>query len=115
MFALAVFAACSKVEIRNTEACAVAGVFQAGANCAETQTAKTRRMNVAEFLDFLEPRQATETEKEKGPAVCLSSEHFNDTKTALEVACEMLKERCTYEMQQGIKNLSEIKNVLGIK
>jgi hypothetical protein len=93
----------------------VAGVLAAGANCAETQTSKVRHMDIAEFITFLEPRDATETEKEKGPAICQSSQHFGDMKTALEVACEMLKERCTYEMQQALKRAGEIQKILLVK
>lgn len=91
--------ACAGVTLPNTEACAVAGVLGAGANCAMTLSDKTREMDVLEFIQWLEPQ------KDRGPAICQSSEDYEKIKTALEQACAILENRCTKEMIAALKNV----------
>lgn len=81
-------------------------------NCANTLSKTTREMTLDETIQFLEPHPEIRDAsgkvlvREKGPAICLTSEHFNQFKTDLEVACEMMGNKCTYEMKSAIESVS---------
>lgn len=97
-----IFVSCAHIKVPNTEVCAVAGVVAAGADCAETQTKKTRSMNMDMFIEWLEPDEKTQ----RGAALCQSSDDWNKQKTALETACRKLGVGCTYEMKKVIASVT---------
>lgn len=113
MFALTLLAlpSCAGIEIKNGEVCTVAGVLQAGADCAETLTPKTRSMNFEALVDYLEPQLEKKDAKgkivspERGGAIIMSADYFNHIKTKLEQACSLLGDRCTYEIKEQIATL----------
>lgn len=90
---------CTRIEIKNTEACAVAGRLGAGANCSDTLSNNTREMTFNEFATWLEPDPKTG----RGAAVCQSAADWNSQKIALEQACAALKDACSFEMRMKIK------------
>jgi hypothetical protein len=100
---------CAHVQVPNVEKCGVLSHLEAGASCAETLTDKRRRMTYQEFRDWLEPGQ------DKGPALCQSSVDESKTKTALEQACRMLGNRCTYEMQAALGKYKRALRDLGVQ
>jgi tetrahydromethanopterin S-methyltransferase subunit G len=107
------------VTVKNTKACAVAGVMAAGADCAYTLTDKTESMTLDELIDFLEPQPERPDPKNpgkmlpaRGPAIIQSSDDWNHMKTALEQACAALEDRCSYETQQMIKEAGRRVGVL---
>lgn len=99
LFVLTLLGSCTRIDVKNTEACAVAGRLNAGANCSDTLTNKTREMNFNEFVDWLEPDPKTG----RGAAVCQSAADWAAQKTALEQACAALKDSCTFDMKMKIK------------
>lgn len=99
LFITMFFVSCTRIEIKNTEACAVAGRLGAGANCSDTLSNNTREMTFNEFATWLEPDPKTG----RGAAVCQSAADWNAQKIALEQACAALKDSCTYDMKMKIK------------
>ena len=90
----------------------------AGMNCADTLTPNTREMTLEETIKFLEPQEPILSESGeviipgRSGAICQSSEHYNEIKTDLEVACKKLGKRCTYEMKENIESFkSALKKV----
>jgi hypothetical protein len=67
-------------------------------------------MTFEEYIKFLEP----DVDTKKGPALCMSSSHFNDLKTALEQACKSLGSKCTMETQQLLQRVDLLLNRLGV-
>lgn len=98
-------ASCSIV-VPNTKVCATAGTMTAGADCAWTLTDATEELDMNQWLEFLEPRQATETSPARGAAICQSAEDWNRMKTALEQACRKLGRWCTHEAQATAEAMS---------
>ena len=86
----------------------MSGKLSAGADCANTLKPGGRSMTLTEFIEFLEPSPAIGDKPEKGPAICQSSDDWNKLKTALEQACALLKDQCTYEMQEWLLKANEI-------
>lgn len=84
---------CGTVQVPNTEVCVVAGKLLAGADCAFTLHGNSRSMTMEEFIVWLEPST------EKGPALCQSATDWNKQKTALEQACKILGNKCTFESE----------------
>ncbi len=103
--------------IPNTEECTVAGVFAAGAFCAESITGKTRDLSLDEFFDFLEPKEADPTGNQpaRAGAYCRSAEDHLKLKTILEQACRLLGNKCTYEIQQTIQTMNMMEQRVFIK
>lgn len=99
---------CETVVVQNTKACTVAGILQAGAECAETLTGKRSSMSYEEFIDFLEPRPQQGQIPAHGGAIVQSAEDYSKIKVALEQACIALNGNCTYELQETIKNVNSI-------
>ena len=99
---------CASVQVPNTEVCAVAGKVQYGANCVHTLSDETREMQFEEFIKFLEPSN----NPPKGAALCQSSDDWNKQKTALEEACKILKDKCTYQIQQAIANIAKLRELI---
>lgn len=96
-----------KVEIEDTEECAVAGTMSAGMNCAWRISGQTREMTFEQMIEFLEP---TDT---RAGAICRSAEHARKQQTALKQACRKLGKACTLEMRKLISD--DEKNVGGIE
>jgi len=67
-----------------------------GGACAKTLTDETRTMTLDEWILFLEPDIATG----KGAAICMSSQDYQETKTALQQACYKLGRWCTKEIKE---------------
>lgn len=115
LFGLALLCSACNVVVPNVRICHVAGVLDAGSNCAETNTGTTSEMNFDETLDFLEaqperPDPATPGQMlpARGAAACMSADDFGRLKTSIELACRMLGKRCTYEMRQAIAGISRL-------
>lgn len=113
LFAIAGPSGCSTVQVPNTEACSVAGVLIAGADCSETTSNRTRSMSMAEFLDWLEPQaevrdeKGNVTRKSRAGALCQSAEDYKRQKTAMEQACYKLGKMCSYEIKQLIHEMDK--------
>lgn len=84
------------VTVPNTTVCTVPGQLSAGMNCAETLSDKTSELNFDQALDFLE-----------SGAICQSAADWGKQKTALELACRQLGNRCTYEVKAALKRLPQ--------
>jgi hypothetical protein len=82
------------VSVPNTAVCTVPGLMSDGMICAETNTGKTSEMTLDDTVTFLEPE--TEPSPRAG-AMCMTANDWNRMKTALEQACRMLGNKCTYE------------------
>lgn len=95
--------ACSRVPVPNVRECVVAGVIQAGFDCAESNTGKTSQMDFEQSIEWLEAEMPTNTTPGRAGAVCRSDDDFTKTKIALEQACALLKNRCTPEMKSEIE------------
>lgn len=114
---LTLLVSCVDIKIQDTEVCTVAGKLIAGGDCAHTLKPDTRQMSFEEFVKFLEPQEEIKNEKgeiiqaARGPALCQSSNDWNKMKTTLEQACELLKDRCTYELKQTIERLDTLLQV----
>lgn len=82
-----------------------------GMICAETLTDNTSEMTLEETITFLEPQDETYDETTKittssrAGAICQSAADWSSLKTSLEVACRMLEDKCTYEVQESITSL----------
>lgn len=109
LFALA--SNCGHMIIEDTEVCAVAGLLSSGADCAHTLTDETRRMNLEQFIEFLEPSE------DKGGALCQSVSDWNKNKTSLEIACRKLGKKCSYEVKEFISRVDNliVKQKQGVK
>lgn len=100
---------CGHVTVTNKEICSVAGRIQFGGICAETHTETTRDLTYIELMDMLEaqedrpdPQDATRVLPAHGAAIIMTTADFGSFKTELEVACRLLKSKCSYEVQQAI-------------
>lgn len=96
----------SCVTLPNTEVCTVAGLFTAGAICAETLTPKTRDMPFEMLIEYLEPQTERpdpehpgQTLPARGGAICQTAEDYGKIKTVLEQACRELGSKCSYELK----------------
>jgi hypothetical protein len=110
MFALSLclLPSCQTVKTPNARACTVAGVFQAGMDCAESNTGKISELDFEQMIEFLEPqpervdRATGKTLPPRAGAVCHSDDDFTKLKVALEQACVILRKRCTPEMREAL-------------
>lgn len=114
--------ACEEIEIKNTELCSVAGRMKAGADCFNTLNDNERSMTLDEFITFLEPQREVKDaktgkvlQKERGAALCQSSDDFTATKTVLEQACMLLKKRCSFEIKTTIEKMNKKISDSGVK
>lgn len=105
------------VVLPNSTACSLAGVWDAGAFCAETITGIQSQMTLDEYLDFLSPQDErpdpmdpTKTLPARAGAVCQSTFDWGRQKTALEQACRILGKRCPYELHQTIKTMRTLQS-----
>lgn len=103
------------VVVPNTTDCSLAGVWEAGAFCAESVTGIKSKLTMDEYLDFLTPQDArpdpqdpAKTLPKRAGAVCQSADDFGRRKTALEQACRMLGKRCPYELRQTVQTMELI-------
>lgn len=89
---------------------------------AETIGTATGEMSLSELIDFIEPQSERECAPIPGFSVCAddqsgikirlparggavlqSADDFNKNKTALEQACRLLGNRCSFEILQAIQ------------
>lgn len=110
------FSGCKTVEIKNTRECVVAGVFQAGMDCATTNTSQISQMDFEQMIVFLEPQgerlnAAGKKLPPRAGAVCRSDDDFTSQKIALEQACVLLRDKCTPELKEHIEGLQDISDM----
>lgn len=110
------FSGCKTVPIKNTRECVVAGVFQAGLDCATTNTSQVSQMDFEQMIVFLEPQgerlnAAGKKLPPRAGAVIRSDEDFTAQKTSLEQACALLRDRCTPEMKDHIEGMQDISDM----
>src|SRR5437660_1361619 len=105
LVSLSLVASCTTTEIKDARTCSVAGKLIAGGICSHTLTQETDNLTFDQFIDFLEaqgerpdPVNPKKTLPERGAAICMSSEHFGQMKTAMEEMCRQLGSRCSYEI-----------------
>jgi len=89
----------SCVQIPDVEGCTVAGLIEAGADCATSNTGIKRKLTAKELLEMIEPvaDQPKEGIKGRAGAVIISAKDYKRMKDAQEMACRELGNRCTYE------------------
>lgn len=116
---LALLSGCAGVTTPNTRECTVAGIVQAGMDCAMTNTGEISEMTFEEMVEWLEPQPERvdpvtgKTLPARAGAVCRSDDDFTRQKIALEQACELLKSRCTPELKAAIaRNAGNVENLL---
>lgn len=101
-----VLQACGSVKIKDTKHCAVAGVVSAGADCVTLISGTQSSLTFDELIDMLEPNE------QRGGAIITPVDDFVELKKELEVACILLKDRCSKEVKKKIetanKNLQTI-------
>lgn len=85
------------VTVRDGVVCTAAGQVSDGAVCSHTIQDKTFDMTFEEYIAFLEPQPETSDSPGRGGAVCMSSEDFQNMKTALEQACRYLGNKCKFQ------------------
>lgn len=88
---------CESVQIKNRLACAVNGSISLGSTCAETVTSKPSQLSMDQTLEMIE------AQPNHPPAVFQSAADYGEETTELEVACRILGNDCTYELQNTIK------------
>jgi len=74
-------------------------MMKAGANCVWSLSEDTREMDMDELFDFLEPNE------ERGGAMCMSTAHWEELKTAVEQLCKKLGTKCTMETKRLIETI----------
>lgn len=102
---------CTSVQLPAIKACATAGVITAGADCAWSDSGETEELNFDLWVDFLEPQPEKPGPNgtvipAKGPAICISSEHWTRLKTAVEQLCAKVGAACTKETRAKMEELS---------
>lgn len=97
------------IPIRDHKLCTVAGIFQAGMDCATDQTSTISELDFSAMVEFLEPQPERPDPNHPGQrlparagAVCEPDDDFTDLKTALEQACVELKDRCTTQIKTAL-------------
>lgn len=116
---LPLLSACATVKVKDTTECVIAGVFQAGMDCATTNSSQISEMDFEEMILWLEaqperpdPLNAGKTLPSRAGAVCRSDEDFTAQKIALESACALLKNRCIPEVKAVIENMNRVSGLL---
>lgn len=106
---------CDSIEIKDKVTCSVSGSLARGATCTHTLTGDISYKSFEEYLDWLEakperpdPSHPGALLPAHGAALAMSSKDWGEFKTELEIACRLLKNRCSYEMKQAIVNLEKI-------
>lgn len=104
----------TQIKVGNYTECTVAGVFQAGMDCAETNTSKISTKSPEQMIEFLEPQPARPDPENPGEmlparagAVCRSDEDFTAQKTALEQACAALGKKCSTEIKSALRRMGQ--------
>ncbi len=80
-------------------------------DCVESpsSTFAVRTMTFDEMepqLVRLDPNDPTKVLPERGGAICKSAADYNKFKTALESACELLGNKCGYELKEALEQVS---------
>ena len=103
---------CATVQVPVIEACTVNGRITNGALCGNSADDVVREITFGELVKMLEPQPewvdpvSGNKIPERGGAWITSNEDFTKVKTALDQACRLLKNRCTYEIKKTIETLS---------
>jgi len=100
LFAILALSGCQTVTIPDVKICSVAGIIAAGADCSYTGHEENTEMNVQELIRFLE-----------GGAIIMSADDRVKEKTAVEQACYLLGDRCTFEIKQAISKMASVERV----
>lgn len=102
---------CKSIPIKNKSYCAVAGVMQAGMNCAESLSTEKYELTFEEMIDFLEPQSERKDPKTgktlpaRAGAICQSAEDATQSFTELDQACRALGSACSYEVKEVINKM----------
>lgn len=103
---------CQTVTIKNRTACTVNGAIFRGATCAETITGKTSQLSpddVVKMLELEAPNpNANPPVKGHAPAIFQTADDYGEETTELQVACRLLGDSCSYELQTTIENRKKI-------
>ena len=119
---------CTNILIKNATFCSVAGLLSAGGSCSHLTTSDTKDLTFVELIDMIEAQNARtcvpvpgfnicaqdQSKGElvnlpaRGAALILSSDDAGTLITELATACRKLGSSCTYEMRQGIRNISRL-------
>lgn len=83
--------------IHDGEICVVRGLVTNGADCATTISQKERYLNFSDFINHLQAND------KKGAAVIQSVDDYMNTKTSLEQACKLLKNKCVLRLKSGVR------------
>lgn len=114
---LPLLSACGTVKVKDSTECVIAGVFQAGMDCATTNSSQISEMDFEEMIEWLEaqperPGPDGKTLPARSGAVCRSDDDFTAQKVALEQACALLKNRCIPEVKAVIENMNRVSGLL---
>lgn len=100
--ALALGSSC--VTIPNYRACTVAALIEVGGDCAMSNTLLKTKITAAELVYMLEPQPERPDPDHPGQmlpkragAVIIEAAEYKRMKDAVELACRMLGNKCTYE------------------
>jgi hypothetical protein len=93
LFLLLTLTACAKVSIKDAEWCGDMGFL--GASCFHTLTPDTR--------DIPQPNW----DEERFGQVCTKAKTFKDMKVAIEKLCSVSNVRCSYEVEEIIRNMDK--------
>jgi len=99
-FLILILQSCGSVKLHDSRVCFVAGVVEAGADCATMLSSKKYSLDFDGLIDMLQP---SETEKRGGAAI-IPIDDFIEIKKTIEMACQYVK------CKKSIKNLY-LKNI----
>lgn len=94
MFIILILQSCGSVKLRDTQVCFVAGVVEAGADCARMVSGHKTTKDFDGLIDMLQP---SETEKRGGAAI-IPIDDFIEIKKMIESACQYV--RCKKEIKE---------------
>ena len=90
--------------IPDIRGCTVAGVLEAGADCATTNSGIKTKLTAGELIQMLEsqperpdPSNPGKMLPRRAGAVIMSAEDYKRAKDAQEIACRLLGNNCVYE------------------
>jgi hypothetical protein len=100
---------CQHVTIKNRQPCFVNGIISQGATCANTVTDHTTwQISTQQVLDILEARPVNGNIPAHPPGVFQSADDYGGETTELDIACRLLGDDCSYELQQMIESRKQM-------
>lgn len=95
---------CGSISVHDTNACAVAGVLSAGADCITLLSGTKSSITFEELVEMLEPTST------RGGAIIVPLEDYVQLKTELEQACQYV--RCNKATKKKLKTVLDNLNSL---